>query len=55
MTVQVYTTSSAHTDYADVACITAQSNGTVMLLQQTADKQVSQVTITKPHHVVANY
>lgn len=55
MTVQIYTTASAHTDYSDVVCISAQDSGTVMMLQQTTDKQVSQVTVSKPHHVVVNY
>lgn len=55
MTVQIYSTASAHVDYSDVVCISAQDSGTVMMLQQDSNKQVSQVTVTKPHHVVVNY
>lgn len=55
MTVQIYTNASTHTDYSDVVCISAQDSGAVMLLQQTSDRQVSQVSITKSHHVVVNY
>lgn len=55
MTVQIFSNASTHTDYSDVVCLSAQDSGTVMMLQQTTDRQVSQVTITKPHHVVVNY
>ena len=55
MTVDVYTTTSAHVLYSNVVCMTASENGTVTLMQQTDTNQVSNVFLAKPHHVVINY
>ena len=55
MTVDVYTTSSAHVLYSNVVCMTAGEHGTVTLMQQTETNQVSSVFLAKPHHVVVNY
>ena len=55
MTVAVYSTSTVHVDYSDVLIITAQDTGTVSLLQQTDTKQVSQILLPKPDHVIITF
>ena len=55
MTVAVYSTSTVHVDYSEVLILTAQDNGTLSLLQQTDTKQISQILLSKPHHVVITF
>ena len=55
MTVAVYSTSTVHVDYSDVLIMTAQDTGTVSLLQQTSTKQISQILLSKPDHIIITF